>query len=122
MHNFDTLPPRQNNIPLFAIAIPLCAAQLMGTLHMRGRMQRLLRDPHIWVPWKNRTPWKNPIQNWWHNSKPFVVSNPWRNTNPWHPVTGQTQSFWKNHTNWKNPAPWKAPSQSAPMGPSRLKT
>jgi hypothetical protein len=126
-HNFDELPPRQNNIPLVALAIPLCAAQLMGTRHMRGRVQRLLRDPHVWLPWKNRAPWKNPIQSWWHNSNPFVVSNPWQNSNPWHPVTGQAQPFWKSQANWKNaqpwknPAPWKAPAQSAPAGSSGLK-
>lgn len=110
------LPSQQNNIPLVAIAIPLCVAQLLGTRHMRARIQRLMRDPHIWIPWKNRAPWKNPIQNWWHNSNPFVVSNPWQNNNPWHPSTGQTQSL------WKNPSPMKAPSQSAPTRPGILKT
>jgi hypothetical protein len=116
MHNFDELPSRLNNIPLIVVAIPLCLAQLMGARHMRARMQRLIRDPHIWLPWKNRTPWKNPIQNWWHNSNPFVVTNPWQNSNPWHPATGQSQSFWKNSF------PKKAPSQSVSTESNGYKT
>ena len=116
MNNIDELPPNNNNIPLIALAIPLCAAQLMGTRHMRGRIQRLLRDPHVWLPWKNRTPWKNPIQSWWHNPNPFILSNPWQNPNPWHPATGQTQPFWKSHANLK------APIQSVSTGSSGYKT
>ena len=121
-HDYDSLPPRQNNVPWVAIAIPLCAAQLMGTRHMRGRVQRLLRDPHVWLPWKNRSPWKNPMQSWWHNENPWVANNPWRNNNPWHPVTGQAKSFWKSQANWKNaepwknPAPWKPPAGAAKGG------
>ena len=101
MLNLYELPLSNNNIPLIALAIPLCASQLMGTRHMRGRIQRLLRDPHVWLPWKNRTPWKNPIQSWWHNPKPFILSKPWQNSNPWHPATGQTQPFWKSYANLK---------------------
>jgi len=113
--NYDELPPRQNNLPLVALALPLCAAQLMGTRHMRGRVQRLLRDPHVWLPWKNRAPWKNNIDAWWHNANPWVVKSPWVNHNPYHPVHGQAKSFWKKSANWQNsqpwqnPAPWKAP-------------
>ena len=124
-HDFDALPPRQNNLPLVAIAIPLCAAQLMGTRHMRSRVQRLLKDPHVWLPWKNRSPWKNPVQSWWHNENPWVQMNPWRNENPWHPVTGQAKSFWKSQANWQNPNPWKNPNPykppAAPRGSSGIK-
>ena len=114
--DYDALPPTQNSIPLVAALIPLCAAQVMGTRHMRAQVMRLLRDPHVWIPWKNRQPWKNPMNQWWTNSNPWVNYQPWRNGNPWHPVSGQqiklsnvAGNAWKNAAPWKNASPWKPP-------------
>ncbi len=122
--DYESLPPTQSSIPLVAAAIPLCAAQLLGTRHMRGQVMRLLRDPHVWLPWNNKNPWKNPLNSWWTNKNPWENAAPWKNNNPWHPVTGQAKSLsrdimnrfgtsnnatWKNAQPWKNPSPWKAP-------------
>ena len=67
-----TLTASHHTLPLAAIAIPLCAAQLLGARHMRGQVMKLLRDPHVWLPWRNRTPWKNPTNSWWWNAKPWL--------------------------------------------------
>jgi len=112
--NYDSLPANRNSIPLVAAVIPLCAAQMMGTRHMRGQVMRLLRDPHVWLPWKNRNPWKNPVGQWWHNANPWINYNPWKNANPWHPVTGQKIKLTDVAKGWKNPAPWKNPSPWTP--------
>ena len=62
----------KSTFPMVAVAIPLCAAQLLGTRHMRGQVMKLLRDPHVWLPWRNRNPWKNPTNAWWWNAKPWL--------------------------------------------------
>eukprot|EP00293_Proteomonas_sulcata_P018061 CAMPEP_0184309740 /NCGR_PEP_ID=MMETSP1049-20130417/18794_1 /TAXON_ID=77928 /ORGANISM="Proteomonas sulcata, Strain CCMP704" /LENGTH=47 /DNA_ID= /DNA_START= /DNA_END= /DNA_ORIENTATION= len=36
--DLEALPSRWNSVPLVAVAIPLCAAQLMGTRHMKGQV------------------------------------------------------------------------------------
>ena len=62
----------KSTLPLAAIALPLVAAQFMGTRHMRSQVMKLLRDPHCWLPWKNRNPWRNPTSQWWWNAKPWL--------------------------------------------------
>mmetsp|Transcript_21727 Transcript_21727/g.34040 ORF Transcript_21727/g.34040 Transcript_21727/m.34040 type:complete len:141 (+) Transcript_21727:102-524(+) len=127
--DLEALPSRWNSVPLVAVAIPLCAAQLMGTRHMKGQVMKLLRDPHVWLPWKNKNPWKNPVGNWWVNKNQWLNTNPWRNKNPWHPVHGQANSVWKKAANWKpdatwkNSQPWKNPNPWTPPqgGPGAAK-
>lgn len=70
--NDATMTASHHTLPLAAIAIPLCAAQLLGARHMRGQVMKLLRDPHVWLPWRNRSPWKNPTNAWWWNAKPWL--------------------------------------------------
>mmetsp|Transcript_11117 Transcript_11117/g.22016 ORF Transcript_11117/g.22016 Transcript_11117/m.22016 type:complete len:108 (-) Transcript_11117:369-692(-) len=71
--------------PLIALAVPLVFAQLVGTRHMKGQVMKLLRDPHVWLPWVNRSPWKNPTSQWWWNKKAWVNNEPWKNNKPWTP-------------------------------------
>ena len=70
--NDSVLNASHNTLPLAAVAIPLCAAQLLGARHMRGQVMKLLRDPHVWLPWRNKSPWKNPTHSWWWNAKPWL--------------------------------------------------
>ena len=70
--NESAMSATHHTLPLAAVAIPLCAAQLLGARHMRGQVMKLLRDPHVWLPWRNRSPWKNPTHSWWWNAKPWL--------------------------------------------------
>jgi hypothetical protein len=72
--------------PLIALAIPLVFAQLVGTRHMKGQILKLLRDPHVWLPWINRSPWKNPTSQWWFAKKQWSNKEPWKNPKPWSPA------------------------------------
>ena len=105
--DYDTLPPTHNSIPLVAALVPLCAAQVLGTRHMRSQVMKLLRDPHVWLPWRNRQPWKNPVNTWWHNSNPWVNYQPWKNTNPCDLLA-------------RNGIPFRASRSSSPTLPARL--
>lgn len=76
-----------HSFPLIVLAVPLVFAQLVGTRHMKGQVLRLLRDPHVWLPWHNKHPWKNPTQSWWWaaGKSRWVNDNPWKNPKPWTP-------------------------------------
>uniref|UniRef100_A0A6U2FJK9 Uncharacterized protein n=1 Tax=Hemiselmis andersenii TaxID=464988 RepID=A0A6U2FJK9_HEMAN len=73
------------SFPLIVLAVPLVFAQLMGTRHMKGQVLKLMRDPHVWLPWINKNPWKNPTSQWWWNKKAWINNEPWKNPKPWTP-------------------------------------
>ena len=58
-------------------------AQLVSLNMMKNSVVKLLRDPHIWLPWKNKKPWA-PDDLWW-NKNNWINPNPWKNPKPWHP-------------------------------------
>lgn len=79
MHNTD------NNSLLLFILSPLLCAKLISIHMFKRRILTLLKDPHIWIPWKNKYPWKNPSNDWWWNKDNWINTKPWKNTNPWFP-------------------------------------
>ena len=47
------------------------------------KIKKIYYDPHIWLKWKNRNPWKNNKHDSWYNKNLWINKNPWVNKNPW---------------------------------------
>ena len=60
-----------------AIVLTVICSQVFAARHIKHKMIIIFKDPHIWIPWKNKQPWIN--INWWWNK------NPWKNHKPWNP-------------------------------------
>jgi len=71
------------NYPVIIFTNGLIASTILTLSFYRKRIRKIYYDPHIWIPWKNKNPWKNKINDWWHNKTPWTNVKPWQNKNPW---------------------------------------
>jgi hypothetical protein len=46
---------------------------------------KLLFAGQVWLPWRNKQPWKNPTDQWWWNKNSWINPEPWKNAKPWSP-------------------------------------
>lgn len=74
---------KKHNYPIILITNGIIMTTLLTLSFYTKRIKKIYYDPHIWIPWKNKTPWKNNVYKWWHNKNPWVNKFPWKNNKPW---------------------------------------
>ena len=71
------------NYPVIAFTNGIILTSVLTLGFYTKRIKKIYYDPHVWMPQKNRNPWKNKINDWCHNEKLWINTKPWKNDNPW---------------------------------------